>query len=233
MTLPPAPVRPQTELAVGIDVSADVLHVVTISLRTGTVASTEQVDPADAETLLRVCGQGIVAIDAPDRPSTALHLGDTALGRKFRSARCAEIQLGRQFRYWVPWVTPPADEPVAGWMAAGFSAWEVLRGHGFDPLEVYPYAIFRALAGGRSIPKKTTAAGRRERWRILGAEMTLPPFHAAWGHDAVDALAAALVARHHHDGQARGVRCTADGHSDGSVIWLPAERRNGPVQPAE
>jgi predicted nuclease with RNAse H fold len=215
--------RPEIELAVGIDVSADVLHVVAITLRTNTVAFAELVDPDDPEALLGVCAGGVVAIDAPDRPSTSLHVDDAAVGRKFRSGRCAEVALGREFRYWVPWVTPPPDGPVAGWMAAGFRAWELLRTHGSEPIEVYPHAIFRALAGGRNLPKKTTAAGRRERWRILERELTLPPFPAAWGHDALDALAAALVAGQHHAGRARGVRCTAEGHRDGSSIWLPAE----------
>jgi hypothetical protein len=96
---------------------------------------------------------------------------------------------------------------------------------------VYPYAIFRALAGGGKLPKKTTAAGRRERWRILAGEMTLPPLHAAWGHDAIDALAAALVAGQHHDGRARPARCTVDGHRDGSAIWLPAEGWDGVSPP--
>ena len=216
--------KAEVEFAVGIDVSADVLHVVAMSLRTGTVAFAELVDPDDPGALLRACARGVVAIDAPDRPSTSLHADDAAVGRKFRTGRCAEVALGREFRYWVPWVTPP-EGPVAGWMAVGFRAWAVLRRHGFEPIEVYPYAIFRALAGGGALPKKTTAAGRRARWRILAGEMTLPPFPAAWGHDALDALAAAVVARHHHDGRARGVRCTVEGHSDGSSIWLPAERR--------
>jgi hypothetical protein len=70
------------------------------------------------------------------------------------------------------------------------------------------------LAGGERVPAKSTPAGLARRVELLRTagvdEATLP----LWGHDGLDALAAALVAA---DPSAVALTC---GH-DGSAVWLP------------
>lgn len=162
-------------------------------------------------------GAAAVAVDAPDAWSTAPHGGDDRLAPKFRSARCAEIGLGRLEGVWVPWTTPV--EPAPGtWIHVGVSLFGALRAVGHEPVEVYPHASFRVLAGGRRPPAKRTAEGRRVRAGLLRAAGVAGPGVESWRHDALDAASAALVALHRTRGTARGVTC---GH-DGSAIWLPA-----------
>lgn len=158
----------------------------------------------------------VVAIDAPSALSTAPHSDDLTLSRKFRSARCAEIALGKEHRIWVPWVTPTADEPLAGWMAMGFEIFRLAKELCADVVEVYPHACFRVLAGTK-LASKQTGAGMTERVGLLkqagidvqGLEM--------WSHDSLDAAVAALVAQRKSSGRATAVSC---GHDD-SAIWLP------------
>jgi hypothetical protein len=69
-------------------------------------------------------GARVVAIDAPEAPSTAPHGDRAELPPKFRAARCAEIELGRSHGCWVPWVAPTScsrstrSPPSACWPAA-------------------------------------------------------------------------------------------------------------------
>ncbi|MDQ4133499.1 MAG: DUF429 domain-containing protein [Actinomycetota bacterium] len=163
-----------------------------------------------AELVDWASGAAAIAIDSPDRWSSGPHRDDDSLAPKFRTARCAEIGLGRQFGVWVSWATP--TRPLVGsWMHVGIDLFAALRDNGHEPLEVYPFAAFSALAGGRSLPKKQTRAGRRERASLLSVSDGL-------SHDSLDACAAALVARDHHDSRAAPATC---GH-DGTAIWLPA-----------
>ena len=156
-----------------------------------------------------------VAVDSPGAWSTAPHAGDETIPRKFRLGRCGEIALGREYRIWVPWSTPP--EPAPGtWMATGIALFDLLRRAGHDPVEAYPYGGFRLLAGGR-LPKKTTAEGRALRAELLrsrGVEVD----GLEKSHDFLDAALVALVARQRSLGTARVATC---GH-DQSGIWLPA-----------
>jgi predicted nuclease with RNAse H fold len=212
---------------VGIDLGASTVHAVALSLdltvdgrRSVVAADLFDVD-RDADGLVGFCRSPHVAIDAPDGLSRAPHLGDSRMGPKFQRARCAEGALGRAHRVWVPWTTP-TTEPVPRWMAAGFAVWELLRAAA-DPIEVYPHAVFWRLAG-RQLLHKQTAAGRRARLAALDRVVDLPAFAAAWSHDMIDALAAALVAWHHWNGTAEPVTCAADdpwSDHDRSAIWMP------------
>lgn len=56
-------------------------------------------------------GSERIAIDAPSALSTCPHLDDGSFNGKFRSARCAEIALGRNHKIWVPWVTRRRSMP--------------------------------------------------------------------------------------------------------------------------
>ena len=141
------------------------------------------------------------------------HAGDDALAPKFRLARCAEVALGREHGIWVPWVSP-AERPPYGWIATGLTVFDALAPLGVPLLEVYPHAVFRALARTR-LPRKATPEGRAARAALLAAAGVAVPAGAS--HHALDALAAALVARDHAAGRARRVGC---GHDD-SAIWLP------------
>jgi predicted nuclease with RNAse H fold len=202
---------------VGIDVGARSLHCA--ALDEGGRILGSAVLPADDGTRLRAwcAGAAVVAVDAPESPSTAPHVVDAGLSPKFRAARCAEIELGRRHGCWVPWVAPQAA-PFPSWMESGFAVYETLRGQGAARLiEVYPYAGFRALAGER-LPRKQTAAGRQARAEVLARAGVREDRRAARSHDTLDALMAALVARDCGAGRARAVSC---GH-DGSAIWLPA-----------
>jgi predicted nuclease with RNAse H fold len=176
---------------------------------------------ADLDAVVAIAqGADSVAIDAPARPSTAVHRDDEEISRKFRVARCGEIALGQQARIWVPWVTPPDPGAVPGWMRVGFSVWAALIAAGHEPIEVYPAGVFRVLAG-HVPPKKTTAAGRRARIELLAGRIDLPAGIGLWSHDGLDALAAALTAHERATGLARACGHETPG-CDGSAIWLPA-----------
>jgi predicted nuclease with RNAse H fold len=204
----------------GIDVGARRVHVVALD-RFARVAGFEIVDVGALGAVagsIVAAGAPTVAIDSPTAWSTAPHASETGLSPKFRSARCAEIALGRRHRLWVPWTTPvdPADAPA--WMQVGVALAAALRSGGVETLEVYPYAAFRVLNGGGRLPPKHASAGRELRRALLRragvtGEERLPP-----SHDALDAAAAALVAMHRRLGVAHPATC---GH-DGSAIWLPA-----------
>lgn len=201
---------------VGIDPGASAIHCIVLD------ASRRMVDgrvlPADAlgELLEVAAGATAIAIDAPAALSTAPHADDPSVSPKFRPARCCEIALGRQHRLWVPWVTPVAGGAVPGWMQVGFRLYAELAANGYAPIEVYPHAGFRLLAG-RILPKKTTLAGVRDRVAVLEAEEVVGPWMQLWSHDALDATLAALLALRASNGTAIPVGC---GH-DGSAIWIP------------
>jgi predicted nuclease with RNAse H fold len=193
-------------LFVGIDVGARRLDAAAVNLD-GVVIDVAAFDASDASAAAAWCrGADVVAIDAPQRLSDAPHANDVGLAPKFRTARCAEIDLGRRHRLWVPWTTPTADAPLPGWMASGMALFAALQG----AIEVFPYAAFHVLAGARLAPKQTPA-GRAARARLLGLPLD------RHSHHVLDALIAARTARDHALGQAVAVTC---GH-DGSAIWLP------------
>jgi predicted nuclease with RNAse H fold len=198
----------------GIDVGARELHCAALDDRRRVVDVATL--PAGGPVRKWCEEAAVVAIDAPQAPSTTPHAVDAALPPKFRRARCAEIALGREHGHWVPWVAP-AGPPFPPWMETGFAVYRDLDG-GRELLEVYPHAGFRELAGGRRLERKQTAAGRRERARLLARAGVRalsagdPP-----SHDRLDALMAALIAWEHSRGLARSAGC---GHDD-STIWLP------------
>lgn len=203
---------------VGIDVGARSVHAVAVDGRSVLDARSFPSENLD-EVARWASGAEAVSIDSPDCWSSTPHVEDLALPHKFRTARCAEIALGRAAGIWVAWATPP--EPVAGsWMSVGISLFSALRAAGHDPLEVYPYAAFRSLAGQRRLPKKQTPLGRAARVSLLASAGLRVPATMEASHDLLDAAAAALVAQHHTFGVARRFTC---GH-DGSAIWLPADR---------
>jgi predicted nuclease with RNAse H fold len=204
---------------VGIDVSADACYVVVLDAR-GRVIDGSIV--ANGGDIITAVGDATgVAIDAPDHPSTSRHAADASLARKFRSARCAEVALFRTAGFAVPWTTPPIGVEAAAWMRHGFSLWARMHDAGHGPLEAYPYAIFRQL-GGAMLPPKSRRDGREARVRLLRAAGVIDPSLALWGHDGLDAAAAALLALLAHEERAHAVMCLHEaGGWDGSAIWLP------------
>jgi len=202
---------------VGIDVGASRLHLVALSadgeVLAGDVLPADDVEAAVA--WVQRFAPGRVAVDAPSALSPGSHAGDLSLAPKFRAARCGEIALGREVGVWVPWVSPPAGtNDVAGWIRVGLRLFEALAAAGLDAVETYPHGVFRVLARGTRVPAKSSSEGLSRRVELLRragvAEATLP----LWGHDGLDACAAALVAA---SADPRVVTC---GH-DGSSIWLP------------
>ena len=208
---------------VGIDVGTNAFHTVAIdenhSSVAGRVFAANEVD----ELVEWVAPAQVIAIDAPDRPSTGAHLTDHRVAAKFREGRCAEVALGLEARFWVPWVTPVTPVP-GSWIDVGIALHERLRSkEGVDVIEVFPYACFRRLAGGDQLPNKSSVDGMRARVALLDAEGIEDPHLDLWSHDSIDAAVAALVAAQHAAGTADGLGCPPGGTCghDGSVIWLP------------
>lgn len=201
---------------VGIDLGASAVHVVVVDASLEVVSS-RVFAPTETEQLgAFVSRASWVAIDAPSGLSTAPHLYDASLSRKFRPARCGEIALGRELRLWVPWVTPRTDAACPAWMRVGLRLFEVLGAQGLRTIEVYPHAGFVALAGCR-LAKKTSVEGRRARVEVLRRAGVRARELELWTHDALDAAVAALTAERANAGRAREITC---GH-DGSAIWVP------------
>ena len=122
---------------VGIDLGADAITCV-VPVNSGALRDMRVFAGSEPEAVAEwAVGIGhVIAIDAPDAPSTRPHLADTEpLSDKFRPARCAEIALAREHRYWVSWVTP-AYPPYKQWMQVGFNLFAAIRALGAEPLEV-------------------------------------------------------------------------------------------------
>jgi hypothetical protein len=202
---------------VGIDLGASAIWAVAAERAPGgrwAVGGAEVFTATEVTEVVAWCGGATVAIDAPGGPSEGRHRIDERVAAKFRPARCAEVAL-RIHGIAVPWIAPGPDDPVPPWMQVGFDLWAALGG---EALEVFPFGAFTALLGHRPA-NKLTVAGRRQRLAALAAHLELPPTAAAWGHDAIDAAVAAVVAAQHADG--RAVRIACDDH-EGSAMWQPA-----------
>jgi predicted nuclease with RNAse H fold len=209
-------------VALGIDVGATALHLVGLEAG-GAVALPEVETPGNLSGLLRNLKPGTwVAIDAPDQQRNSLHVADETLAPKFRTARCAEVALGRR-GHWVPWVTPALGREAPGWMVTGFRVWQETRDAGMQAIEVYPHSAFRVLVGAGKLAKKQTPAGMRQRVELLQAAGVRVE-GLVMSHDFLDAAVAAVVARDARAGTAERVLCDhADGtEHDGSSLWLPA-----------
>jgi hypothetical protein len=201
---------------VGIDLGASAVWVVAAEPsgeRRWAVTGAEVFAAAELAEVAAWCSGATVAVDAPGGRSEGRHRADERVAAKFRPARCAEVAL-RLHGIAVPWISPGPDDPVPPWMQVGFDLWDALDG---DPLEVFPFGAFTALLGHRPA-NKLTVPGRRQRLAALADHLDLPLTATAWGHDAIDAAVAAVVAAHHADGRAVRVACT---DHDGSVMWQP------------
>jgi predicted nuclease with RNAse H fold len=206
-----------TSLIAGIDIGADQLHCVAMNDEY-VVAKTEIFTASEMSQLGDWLQEAsAVAVDAPAQLSTAPHEGDLTLSPKFRSARCAEIALGRDFGSWVPWVTP-TEAPDGGWIATGLAVFQALRTRGIGVVEFFPWAGYRELVRPARLPKKQTVEGVRVRVEALRAAGITERDLGMWSHDGLDALLGALIARDYMAGNARRAAC---GH-DESAIWLPA-----------
>jgi predicted nuclease with RNAse H fold len=174
----------------------------------------------DLANLLR--GASTVAIDAPGDLSTGCHDGDERLARKFQRARCSEVAL-RRCGIAVPFATPTKSEPLPAWMAIGFLTWRAAQAAVPTVVETYPHGIFWRLAG-RQLTGKQRDEGRAARRAVLAPLVELPPGIDFWPHDALDALACALLAWMVQRGQAEEISCADDlswAAHDGSSMWLP------------
>ncbi len=207
-------------MAVGVDVGADRLHLVCLGPGYE-ISGTAVLDPGDRAAVSAwfalLPPHCVVAIDGPPAPSAAPFADDTTVSRKFRHARGCEVELGLRRGIWVSFATGP--EPLTGWTAEAALVHELTRSLGHRALETYPHAIYRTLLGRRPA-KKTTGIGTMDR---VGALQSVGVDHetlAMWSHDALDAAAAAVVARQHLEGVAEAVTCAIDS----TAIWLPRAR---------
>lgn len=206
---------------VGLDVGAREIHGIALG-EDGEVMDVLEVDAAEPDRVQNwTAGANAIAIDSPDRLSTAPHGADKGLSiaQKFRNARCAEIGLLKLYQLQVPWTTP-VGELVAGWMRVGIALFEVLRRAGQSPIEVFPDSAFRRLAGQLGpLQKKGTRAGSAERWALLARAGMKGAGSALWSTHGIDAAMASVLARMFVMGQAVPATC---GH-DGSAIWIPKD----------
>ena len=194
--------------------------------------------------LAAYAGPMIVAVDAPQAPSDfPLRRPEVRAGLpvpptpgRFARYRVCDYELARRGigLYLLP---EPGNAPPA-WMALGFATFRCLRerhglsiprdaaDHAATLLEVYPYAGFVTLLGGRP-PRKTTREGmamRVEALRRAGLRGVCNPpttweptlSDAGLTHDAVDALCAAFTAWTWY----HGCGC-ALGRPDEGLIVLP------------
>jgi predicted nuclease with RNAse H fold len=210
--------------AVGIDLGATDLWVVGLDgAQLPHVAFAEHLRGdifTDLSKLIR--GASTVAIDAPEGLSQGSHHGDQRLARKFQRARCSEVALRRR-GISVPFVTPMEGEDLPGWMDTGFATWRAAKTAAPTVVETYPHGIFWRLAG-RQLTGKQRHEGRAARRAVLAPLIELPPGIDFWPHDALDALACALLARSVQRGEADEISCAGDrdwAAHDGSAMWLP------------
>jgi predicted nuclease with RNAse H fold len=209
---------------VGIDVGTNAFHAVAIDA--GAATCHGRVFAADElqEMTDWLAPAAVIAIDAPDRPSSGAHVTDDRVAAKFREGRCAEVALGLRSSYWVPWVTPVAPVP-GSWIDVGIALHQHLRAAtGAETIETFPYACFRQLASGDLLPTKSSVEGMRARVALLREHGLDDPRLELWSHDSIDAAVAALVAAQHAEGVAVAFGCDPDAACgrDGSNIWLPA-----------
>jgi Protein of unknown function (DUF429) len=210
--------------AIGIDVGADAIWAVAIGLEERPqIQASVLSHPVDLELLGRfVDGAAQIAIDAPAEPSDLPHAADLRYAPKFRRARCGEVALRRQ-GIPVPWVTPARDAEPAPWIATGYGVWAFLRARGATPVETYPHGIFWRLAGSPVLHKQRPFGHLRRVEALRQTALDVPQIEM-WSHDALDALAAAWVARLVARDQAERIDCRDDldwPDHDGSSIWLP------------
>ena len=209
---------------VGVDVGANVLWFAAVAgHEVPELTAIERVESGQIHDVAHdLLGAAIVAIDAPAALSERAHLGDARFAPKFQRGRCSEVAL-RRSGIAVPFITPSADEPLPSWMATGFSLWQSAQLHAGRVLETYPHAVFWRLAG-RPLLNKQTAQGRAARREVLGQRIQMPLGANLWPHDALDALACALVAWLAGHDAAERVGCEDDTEwrsHDGSAMWLP------------
>jgi len=128
-----------TAFYVGLDVGGREIHGVALGADNYVVGHLA-VKPNAADRLLeRAAGAAAIAIDSPDRLSSAPQGADPNpdIPPKFRKAGCAEFGLLKLYGLQVPWATP-TREPVDAWMRVGIHLFDVLRHAGHDPAEVSP-----------------------------------------------------------------------------------------------
>ena len=183
--------------------------------------------------LAAYAGPMIVAVDAPQTPSDfPLRRPEVRAGLpmpppagRFARYRVCDYELARRGigLYLLP---EPGDTPAA-WMALGFATFQRMRerhelriprdaaDHAATLLEVYPYAGFVTLLGGRPL-RKTTREGRALRVEALRRAGLCDIPDAGLTHDAVDAFCAAFSAWAWHHGHG-----CALGRPDEGLIVLP------------
>ncbi len=222
-SLPAAHMGVSSAAYVGIDVGARRLHAVGVD-EDLQVTSGALFDAGELGAVAAWATDArVIAIDAPDRLSSAAHVGDESVAPKFRVGRCAEVALARQRKLFVPWVTPLVVA-TGSWMAIGLELFRVLRTRGTaEVLETFPNAAFRVLADGAVLPKKDSVDGVQRRVALLHDAGVRARDLELWSHDSLDALVGALVAAQRARSQAVPVVCAehAEGGGDGSALWLP------------
>ena len=118
-------------------------------------------------------GATAIAIDAPAMPSTNPHGADEDPPPKFRPPRCCEVaSLKVAGIPAVSWITALVGAEVSGWMQTGFRVWKTSSSNA--PMEVYPYACFYRLNGGKAPVSKQGAEGRLRRVELLRQHLELP-----------------------------------------------------------
>lgn len=163
---------------IGIDLGQRRIHLMGLDDQLRLAQATVR-DVAELESLTDALGRAdVVAIDAPEALSTPPHAGEETLPPKFRSARSAEIALGREHAIWVPWVTPTIDLPP--WMQVEMSAVRSVPGGAATSAEINPdpaapvrSGTVRGMRGVRSVRLRRLRPRRNEPGFVRPA-VTLP-----------------------------------------------------------
>jgi hypothetical protein len=113
-------------------------------------------------------------------------------------------------------------------METGVEVHAIAARAGLKPVEVYPHAAVRELAGGVTPPKKMTPAGMRSRVALLRAAGVVEPALPMWSRRS--RCGAMTVSMRRQRRWWRGTPVTGAqqitcGHDDSS-IWLPAPRHH-------
>jgi predicted nuclease with RNAse H fold len=249
---PPCPVGPDASRTIartaerfaGIDVGARRYHVSLLSssaelLVCGSFATAS----VTAEWIgTQIPDSGVVAVDAPLRTAEGLLLDPEYRatisppppeGRYLNYREC-DYQLIR--RRLPLYQVPVRYSDCPAWMRAGFAVYDALLATGRwslfdgDPsgnrlLEVYPFAAFAVLLG-QIPPAKGTRAGRAARIAALTSRLAAGSDLDNFGHDELDATAAAITALTLRQGTATWV-----GNPREALMVLPGKLKETYTRP--
>lgn len=162
-----------------------------------------------------------VAVDAPEALSTEPHIGDSTLPVKFRTARCAEVDLRARYGMAVPWTTPTANAPK--WMEVGFRLFDLLKELGSSPLRsIHTRGSYDWLAAShcqrRHLPQVHTLALSCSAPRVWTIQASSYGITTRWTPGMAAVMA--TLARRRHPWPVAGTTARRSGFRSGGLVGL-------------